>query len=317
LPPTEDRVKEVVDYLFEHGEKETLDTFSLTPETLSRYKRRYKNEMNEPYGPKTILRQLQEKFSEKELEAIVKSANVSNVIYKAPKISFDSELVTFAHITDPHIGSIYFVRDYWNLALEQCRKEGVQFICLTGDVTEGMSNRPGHVYELTHIGYSAQKAYAVECLKQWPGKWYMIDGNHDRWYIKNSGAIIVEEICRELPGAEFLGHDEGDVELNGARIRLWHGEDGSSYATSYRIQKVVEMFTGGEKPQILLAGHTHKQIYMFERNIHCVSGGALSKQSRWMRSKRRPNHMGFHIIRAGINKHGVVRFQPEWYPFFA
>ena len=74
---------------------------------------------------------------------------------------------------------------------------------------------------------------------------------------------------------------------------------------------------GGEKPHILLTGHTHKQGYFFERNIHVVSGGALSVQSNWMRRTRKANHTGFWIIKAWIGKNTVKKFQPTWYPFYA
>ena len=100
-------------------------------------------------------------------------------------------------------------------------------------------------------------------------------------------------------------------------LKLFHGEDGSSYATSYRVQKVIEAYTGGEKPNMLILGHVHKQIYMFERNIHCISAGALSRQSSWMRSKRLVNHSGFHVVEITVNKTGISRCKVEWFPFYA
>lgn len=126
----------------------------------------------------------------------------------------------------------------------------------------------------------------------------------------------VKDVANRLTNVHFLGHDEGDLILNGTRWRLWHGEDGSNYATSYRLQKIVESFTGGEKPNVLLTGHTHKQGYFFDRNIHVVSGGALCRQSAWMRSKKLANHAGFHIIRATISEGEIKRFSPTWYPFY-
>jgi predicted phosphodiesterase len=180
-----------------------------------------------------------------------------------------------------------------------------------------MANRPGHVYELSHIGFESQSQHAIDIFSQWTDSpIYMIDGNHDRWYIKAVGANIVERVCRALPNAEFLGHDEGDLTIGAAKIKLWHGEDGSSYAISYRIQKVVESLTGGEKPHILICGHTHKAMYVFDRHIHCLSAGAIQSQSKWMRSKRHASHTGFWHADVGIGKTGVTYFSPTWYPAY-
>ena len=191
-----------------------------------------------------------------------------------------------------------------------------EFICHAGDVTEGMSNRPDQIYELTELGYSAQKQKSIEMLSMWDGPWYMIDGNHDRWFVKSSGAYIVEDIAGSIKNAVYLGQDEGDLILGDAVVKLWHGEDSSSYATSYRLQKLIESLSGGQKPNVLLAGHTHKQGYFFDRNIHVVSGGSMQLQSKWMRGKRIAAHVGYHIIDMTITDDGVTRFGIEWFPFF-
>jgi hypothetical protein len=128
--------------------------------------------------------------------------------------------------------------------------------------------------------------------------------------------VIVKDIAERLPDAEFLGHDEGDINLSGNTVlKLWHGEDGNSYAVSYRIQKVVESFSGGEKPHAMFLGHTHKSTYLFERNIHCYSMGSIEQQSNWMRSKRIAAHTGFWIIDFWVNAQGV-RSRGCFYPFY-
>ena len=137
------------------------------------------------------------------------------------------------------------------------------------------------------------------------------------WYAAkaNMGALIVKDICESI-GAEYLGEHEAVININGVKIMLWHGEDGSSYALSYRIQKIIESLSGGEKPNILITGHDHKQGYFFTRNIHAVLGGCLQKQTPWMRRKKLAAHEGFWIIEARINDSEVKRFKPEWIPFY-
>lgn len=260
-------------------------------------------------------------FSKKEIRAILTSGKFYDVpqVPKYPKINFKGKTFKFGILTDTHIGSVFFHEEWLKTAFKMFRDEGCKFITHSGDVTEGLSNRPGHVYELTHIGYDQQKAYVIDLFNKYNNTklpMYMIDGNHDRWYLKSNGALIVKDIVKELSFAKFLGHDSGEFKVNNIIIQLWHGEDGSSYATSYRLQKLVEAITGGFKPNIIIAGHTHKQCYIFERHIHVLSGGACSAQSSFMKSKKLANHAGFYIANVTTNSRGVARFGVEWFPFY-
>lgn len=310
---TEEKARDALVYAALHGDAAACETYGVKEDTLRRYRTQYPDVAG---GSTALLRQIAERYTAEELGAIARGARVGGHVRGETIISHDGDTVRLGVIGDTHIGSVYFRPEYMQRAYECFFEMGIGTILHVGDVVEGMSTRPGHVYELTHIGYDAQKEYAIEVMARWPGAWKCIDGNHDRWFIKSAGALIVKDICAALPDAEFLGHDEGDVIVNGARVKLWHGEDGSSYATSYRVQKIIEAFTGGEKPNVLLAGHTHKALYLFERNVHAMSTGALSQQSKWMRGKRMANHTGFWTVEMVINGDGVARFTPTWYPFY-
>lgn len=314
------RLQEIMEFCLENGEEKTRETFGISQGTLEKYKKMYKNQIGDDINKKIYLKKIFDRFSEAELKSISEGSKIIPEQHTSPKINFDGDEIIFGALGDSHIGSIYFKEELLDQAIEECKKEGCQFIAHTGDLVDGMSRRPGHVYELEDIGYNKQKDRAIDCFSRWEKPWYFIDGNHDRWYCENSnnGALIVKDICKELgDNATFLGHDEGDIILqDNIKVRLWHGIDSSSYATSYRLQKLVESFSGGEKPNILLAGHVHKMGYFFERNIHCVSTGAICLQSRWMRGKRLANHSGFWIIRMTINDNGISKFQPTWYPFY-
>jgi len=182
-----------------------------------------------------------------------------------------------------------------------------------------MSNRSGHIYELSHLGYAAQKEHAIEVLSQWSDTpIYMVSGNHDLWFKKSNGADVVNDICEVIPNAEYLGEHEGDISLNGKGIlKLWHGGDGNSYAISYRLQKIIEAITGGEKPDMLIAGHVHKSMYMYDRHVHVYSAGAIQRQTPWMRGKRIASHTGFWIVEAWVNSDGISKTRGEWFPYYA
>jgi predicted phosphodiesterase len=291
----------------------------LKSETLNRLIRLYK-QIDDKFEINTTLKKIQELFSPEELKAIANGGRIVPGQTKVPVISFEGQRFRIAHISDTHIGSIYFIEKYFLQMIKECKQEAVELLFVTGDVTEGMSGRDGHIYELSQIGFDAQRKYAIDLFSQWDKDIKFISGNHDRWYLKrgNIGANIVNDIANACKHGEFLGHDEGDMSLKGKVIvRGFHGEDGSSYAYSYRIQKIVESFSVGEKPKVLLTGHDHKNITAFPRGVFAIGSGALSIQSRWMRSKKIENHCGFRIIDIWVNDKGVAKLTETFYPFYA
>jgi len=315
---SDERIREVLDYEQKHGTPATNDNFGFkSGDTIDRYHREAKKRGIHIAETSRVLKAIGDKYSPAELKAIANGARVTAGQSRIPTVNFTGEHIKIGYLTDTHLGSVYCNPDHIYAAFSEFEKEGVDFICHSGDVTEGMSHRPGHVYELTHIGYAAQKQHAIEVMGKAPAPLYMIDGNHDRWYIKSNGALIVQDIAEAIEHATFLGHDEGDINLgSSATLKMWHGEDGNSYAISYRIQKVVESLTGGEKPNIMLFGHVHKSLMMYERHIHCVGGGCIEQQSKWMRGKRIQAHTGFWILDVIVNESGVARFGGTWYPFY-
>lgn len=163
--------------------------------------------------------------------------------------------------------------------VKEVKKEKPDFIIHPGDHLEGMSGRPGHIYELSEVGFQQQIKKAADLYSQFGNvPMYGIDGNHDQWYFNkgDKGVVVGEELERRLKNYTHLGQDEGDLEITPkVRIKLFHPNDGSAYATSYKLQKLIESFTGGEKPEIVHQGHYHKALYMFLRNIHGFESGTM------------------------------------------
>jgi predicted phosphodiesterase len=302
----------------EYGTDKAAKLYGLSRETIKRYMRDAKEIPGDKVEkPDSLMRKILDRYNENELRQLANGESFNPSAIPRPVITFDGEEVIIGFCTDTHIGEESFNDSLWLSFIQECKREKVSMIVHAGDVHEGMSNRPDQVYHLQDIGSSAQMDHAERLFGMTDIPIKVIDGNHDRWGIKSSGLFMVRDLANRMPGhVEFLGSDSGYFFINGTRWMLWHGEDGSSYATSYRLQKLIEAFTGGDKPQVLLAGHTHKEISMMERNVHVVSGGALSYQSSWMKSTRKACHTGFHIIRATIRDNQIVRFSPTFYPFY-
>jgi predicted phosphodiesterase len=232
--------------------------------------------------------------------------------------SWSNSSFKFAAMGDTHIGHILSNRDWWDKACSFIAEEKCDFVLHAGDITEGMSGRPGHYYELAQVGMDAQVKEAVERISQLPVKMKAITGNHDGWAFKSVGFDPGVKIAEVIPDKfEYLGMDEADLDIGGVKIKLWHGGDGSSYALSYRTQKFIEGLTGGEKPHVLLSGHAHKSICFECRNVMVFEVGTLCGQTSWMRGKKLAAHCGFWIIEIWPDPAGgIQRIKQEWIPFF-
>jgi predicted phosphodiesterase/transposase len=318
-----ERAEDVISYLKKHGKEKTKKDFGFSDDTIERYLRAVKqNGWDDLDSSKTkSIAKILDQYTDAELRTIANGRGghvMQPRMCSVPEISFEGQRVRVGTLTDTHIGSVYFDKKRLFQAFDEFRKEKVDFITHSGDVTEGMSHRPGHIYELNQIGYNAQKKEAIDLFGQWTDTpIYAIDGNHDRWFIKSNGALMVSDIDDSLKNFHFIGHDEGSISLkNKAILTLWHGEDGASYATSYRIQKIVEALSGGSKPSAMIFGHDHKYINMFERFIYCTGAGCIESQSKWMRGKRISAHTGFCINDYWVNKSGICKMSHTWYPFY-
>jgi predicted phosphodiesterase len=258
-------------------------------------------------------------LTEQEAVGALKSLRRGQRPVDTTKIKISRKSFSFGYFSDAHIGSKYFQPELFAYMVKFFQQENPDFILNSGDHLEGMSGRPGHVYELSHIGFAQQLKYAVELYSQLDNfDHYGIDGNHDMWfYQKNDNGVVVgEELQRNLKRYHHLGQSEGNLEVSGVKIQLYHGGDGTAYATSYKLQKLIESFSNGMKPNIVLSGHYHKALYMFSRGVHGLECGTLCGQTGWMRGKKIPAHMGFGLVRVFYNHRGVERFVHEFTPWY-
>jgi hypothetical protein len=159
----------------------------------------------------------------------------------------------------------------------------------------------GQEFEQQDIGWDAQATrFCKEAPDTLPTRF--ITGNHDESLKKLAGMRPGEELARRRPDWEFLGSCSGRVELAAGKGRscivdLMHPGGGSSYAISYRSQKLVESIEGGTKPDVLLIGHYHKAEWMPSyRNVCVVQSGCFQWQTPFMRDLALAAHVGGWII---------------------
>lgn len=269
-----------------------------------------------------------------DIETLLKKRGINELelekILKGIETSPPKEIITFEDyftdktkigiISDSHIGHQKFDEPFWKHMVQKMNENEVSRVYHVGDILEGMSGREGHIYELSHIGFSTQLKYASKLFKMLNGniKIFGINGNHDDWYMKknNGGVDVSQELEDKLKGKyENLGSMEANVKIReNITMKLFHPNDGTAYATSYKLQKIVESLSGGEKPEILLEGHYHKALYMFIRNVHAFECGTMCGQTPFMRGKKIPAHKGFWIVDIEMGDGGIGSVTPKFFP---
>lgn len=83
---------------------------------------------------------------------------------------------------------------------------------------------------------------------------------------------------------------------------------------SYRIQKKIESYMPGAKPDILAVGHWHTSIFLTARGVHALSAGCWQGAgSSFAKSLGTAPDIGSWIVEYGLTNEGTVReLSPTW-----
>lgn len=230
-----------------------------------------------------------------------------------------TETLRFAIMGDTQFGSKYAQITYLHDFYDLCEKEGIHDVYHTGDITDGIKMRPGHEYELYLISADEMRDDVVRNYPKREGiTTHFITGNHDASLYKHVGYDIGQAIANLRPDMKYLGRDCAVVNLTpNCTLELRHPWDGTAYAISYKIQKMIEAMESDSKPNILAVGHYHKAEYLFYRNVHALQTGCFQGQTPFTRGKGISVHTGGYIVTIHVDKDGTIRrFCPEFIPFY-
>lgn len=229
------------------------------------------------------------------------------------------QIIRFGLLGDTHINSHYTQLTHLHALYDIFRAEGVTDVYHTGDIDDGEQMRPGHHYECYNQGADAHVAEIVRVYPRLDGlQTTFIIGNHDMSLIKHVGFDMGKAISAERLDMRYVGQSQAYVNITPACVmELRHPLDGTAYALSYKVQKMIEAVSGGEKPAIMATGHYHKAEYLFYRNVHSIQTGTLCAQTPWMRGKGIAAHVGGWIIEIRVNDDGTInRFTSTFFPFY-
>jgi hypothetical protein len=199
---------------------------------------------------------------------------------------------------DSHLGSKYERLDVLRDIYRRFADADLDRIFHAGNWIDGEARF--NKYDLKVHGMDAQVQYLVNEHPVAPNgiRIYSVAGDdHEGWYCQREGVDIgkyAENEMRTGGRSDWvnLGYMEAFVPLEHAEsgkrqhLHIVHPGGGSSYATSYTVQKLVESYSGGSKPAVMLAGHYHKMEVINVRNVWCIQTGCTQDQTPFARKKR-------------------------------
>ena len=131
-----------------------------------------------------IVERLRQRYSDSEIEAIARGEGIERRRIDFPEIRLSGKHHKFVVISDTHIGSVYSPMEWHEVVSNYVKKSGAEAVLHCGDLVEGMKiSRIGtQMYELSDLGYEAQRDSAVRALSLYDVPVYIISGNHDFYY---------------------------------------------------------------------------------------------------------------------------------------
>lgn len=260
-------------------------------------------------------------------------AFLTNEIPSAPplvvnsKDFFDGKRYKFGALGDTHLCNRHARLDVLNALYDIYQREGITKVFHTGNIIDGECRFNKHEL-VVRSGFEPQIEYLVNEYPVRKGiETHFISGeDHEGWVVAREGINIGQRMQESAERAgrtdlKWIGHVERDVHFKAKRGSAWgriiHPGGGSSYATSYTEQKLVESFQGGEKPHFMLIGHYHKFSQGFPREVHTVQTGCVCDQTAFLRRQKIRVDVGGTIVSFNQADTGELnRFQVEWFPFY-
>jgi predicted phosphodiesterase len=250
-----------------------------------------------------------QKQLEQEKAKVEALAGVQNAVTVETR---DNCRIRFALIGDTHVGSLYAHTDALQGFYSFANDEGCESVFHVGDILDGHRVYRGQEFELRDVGLDAQ-VDRLASIRLAGIKTRFITGNHDQSFKTAAGVHVGKTIEAATHGWEFLGEEQARVEWRtpaGAfSLMLLHPGGGSSYALSYRPQKIVESLGGGTKPDMIAIGHYHKAEMMPSyRNVCAVQTGTFQKQTPFMARQGLAAHVGGWVIDVTVGDgHNVIK----------
>lgn len=269
-------------------------------------------------------------FRRDDVYEIVKTSQPSFAVREPLRyVSRPDNTFVFGACGDQHIGSKYARYDVLDDLYDRFVEAEVDRVFNTGNWIDGDARF--NKYDLEVHGLEAQCRLLAERYPVRDGiETFAVWGDdHEGWYAQREGVDVGkynEGVMRRAGRDDWhdIGFMESHVELVNANtgataiLAVVHPGGGSAYALSYSIQKIVESYEGGEKPNVALYGHYHKLWSGLIRNVWVLQTGCTQDQTVFMRKKRLEAHVGGAIVKLEQDPEtgAILSFAPQLIRYF-
>lgn len=226
-----------------------------------------------------------------------------------------------ALISDLHVGSKYFMekefKDFvsW-LSSEDDIVRKINFVCIAGDIVDGIGIYPNQDRELIDLNINSQISYAAALLEKIPKRMhvFLIPGNHDpgRRALPQTALTNLRDF-KSLDNFSILGNPSF-IELNRVKLLMFHGQSlddviatvpGLSYSKPVEAMKILlrsrhlspiygnrtpiapeseDMLVIDDVPDVFHAGHVHiTQVGRYKGTL-IVNSGAWQRQTKFQQT---------------------------------
>lgn len=246
---------------------------------------------------------------------LVKSITSPDIPDHVPNRSTsDSYLVM---ISDLHVGSKYFMETEfvaftkW-LSSDDVVAKKVRFVCIAGDIIDGVGIFPDQDKELNVLNSGEQLMYAIRLLQQIRKdiEIFIIPGNHDIGRRALPQGSLIAFMAGALNNFHVIGNPSL-IKLNGVKVLMFHGQSlddiiattpGLSYSNPAEAMKSLlkarhlspvygqrtpiapekeDMLVITDIPDIFHAGHVHIIGVERYKSTLIVNSGAWQTQTRY------------------------------------
>lgn len=252
-------------------------------------------------------------------------------------------------ISDLHVGSKYFMETEFMRFLTWLSSSGdelvrkIRFLCIGGDLIDGIGIFPNQDKELLELNTSKQMAHVIDLLAKIPKhiKVFIIPGNHDPGRRSLPQPSLPRKDADKLYSFEnftMLGNP-AFLELNGVKVLMYHGQSlddiiattpGLSYSKPAEAMKVLlkarhlspiygqrtpiapeqeDMMVISEVPDVFHSGHVHVMDVKNYRGTLIVNSGTWQAQTKFQQTMGIVPTPGFAIL---INLATLQPFQMDF-----
>jgi DNA polymerase II small subunit len=219
-----------------------------------------------------------------------------------------------------HVGSKYFMeREFmrfvsWLSSEDEVAKK-VKFLCIAGDIIDGVGIFPNQDKEVNEFDSKKQFLYALSLLCQIPRsiEVFIIPGNHDMGRRALPQGALSAFVDINPDNFHMLGNPSL-IQLNGVKLLMFHGQSlddiiatipGLSYSNPIDAMKILlkarhlsplygyrtpiapekeDMLVISDVPDIFHVGHVHVIGVERYRNTLLVNSGAWQSQTKYQQT---------------------------------